>query len=95
MVELVINEELGTIAKLSLSPIAAITFIIVTFVAFYFSRCDGIGCFQILWAKSMNMCRSLLAMEAFASIEEQDDFLILILGDCDLALDDSFRLLTL
>lgn len=66
-----------------------------TFVAFYFSRCDGIGCFQILWVKFMNICRSLLAMEAFASIEEQDDFLILILGDCDLALDDSFRLLTL
>ena len=43
---------------------------------------------------------SLLAMEAFASIEEdmQDDFLILILGDCDLASGeaDSFRwLLTL
>jgi hypothetical protein len=43
----------------------------------------------------MNICMSLLAMEAFASIEEdmQDDFLILILGDCDLASGeaDSFR----
>ena len=87
MVELVINDELGTIAKLSLSPNAALTLIIMqhpaAFAVFCYSRCDGTGCFQILWVKSMNICKSLLAMEAFASIEEEEDFIILILGDCD------------
>lgn len=85
MVELVINDELGTIAKLSLSPNAALTLIITQhpFAVFCFSRCEGTGCFQILWVKSMNICKSLLAMEAFASIEEEEDFNILMLGDCD------------
>jgi hypothetical protein len=87
MVELVINDELGTIAKLSLSPNAALTLIITqhpaAFPVFCFSRCEGTGCFQILWVKSMNICKTLLAMEAFAYIEEEEDFIILILGDCD------------
>jgi hypothetical protein len=87
MVELVINDELGRIAKLSLSPNAALTLIITqhpaAFPFFCFSRCEGTGYFQILWVKSMNICKSLLAMEAFASTEEEEDFIILILGDCD------------
>ncbi len=87
MVELVINDEFGTIAKLSLSPNAALTLIITqhpaAFAVLCFSRYEGTGYFQILWVKSMNICRSLLAMEAFASIEEEEDFIILILGDCD------------